>query len=563
MLGKQAGKGSAMIDVRNPGDGFAALRSRIAALGSLPDGDRGAPGAPLTVGEWALLIDDIVDHPQDNTEGLWNVAGPAEDDREYDAIFVGGGAAGRFGSAFLRARGGRQLTVDAWPFLGGSCPHQACVPHHLFSEAAHQLDLARHMQGRLWYPPFDEKRASILEIVQLFKAGRMYPHAIMNWQSKEQLNMEFILNTPARIIDQHTVEVEGQRFQARNLVLCTGSRTVYPDVPGMGIKGIYDFASLIEDLNYEPNRCVIIGGSKVALEYGSFFQATGCQTTILSRSPLMETASLHHVDAGLRAYVVAMMADRGIEMVEGAELLEILGNGKVTGVRYRVPGGQVREIDTDFVFVGTGERPNLDMYAPLGLATDERGFVIADRHMRTSVPGVYAAGDLVGPPMEMFKARKCGVGAARNIMGEDYEFDFTEYPDFLHTTYEVTWCGLSEAEACQRYRNVIKIQMPPDDADPETFALPAAEGSMLYAFTRPILSGWLKLVIDADSRKVLGAHHVGYGAKDAFQYIDYLIRRPEGFTMDQMAELNELFLNPEHFIQLCRLRAGQATPVNL
>jgi len=189
--------------------------------------------------------------------------------------------------------------------------------------------------------------------------------------------------------------------------------------------------------------------------------------------------------------------------------------------------------------------------------------VVADTHMRTSVPDVYAAGDLVGPPMEMFKARKCGVGAARNIMGEDYEFDYTEYPDFLHTTYEVTWCGLSEAEAKARYRNVMKIQMPPDDADPETFALPAAEGSMLYAFTRPILSGWLKLVIDADSRKVLGAHHVGFGAKDAFQYLDYLIRRPEGITMDEMAELNELFLNPEHFIQLCRLRAGQLNPVNL
>jgi dihydrolipoamide dehydrogenase len=257
------------------------------------------------------------------------------------------------------------------------------------------------------------------------------------------------------------------------------------------------------------------------------------------------------------------MADRGIEIVEGAEPLEVLGNGRVTGVRYRTAGGEIAEIATDFVFIGTGERPDLSMYAPLGLETDDRGFVVADTHMRTSVPGIYAAGDLLGPPMEMFKARKCGVGAARNIMGEDYEFDYTEYPDFLHTTYEVTWCGLSEAEARAKYPNVIKIQMPPDDADPETFALPAAEGSMLYAFTRPVLSGWLKLVIDADSRKILGAHHVGYGAKDAFQYIDYLIRRPEGFTMDQIAELNELFLNPEHFIQLSRLRAGQLNPVNL
>jgi dihydrolipoamide dehydrogenase len=552
-----------MIDVRNPADGFKSLRARISSLGPLADGDRGADGAPLTVGEWALLLDDMIASPGDNTEALWNVAAPGEDDREYDAIFVGGGASGRFGSAYLRARGGRQLTIDAWPFLGGSCPHQACVPHHLFSECARELDLARHMQGRLWYPPFDDKQASILEIIELFKAGRALPHAIMNWQSKEQLDMEYIVNTPATIIDEHTVEVDGQRFRARNLVLCTGATTIYPDVPGMGKKGIYDFASLIEDLDYEPNRCVIVGGSKVALEYGSFFHATGCKTTILTRSPLMQTASLHHVDEGLREYVVAMMADRGIEILVGTELVEVLGDGRVTGVRYRTAEGDIQQIDTDFLFVGTGERPDLSMYEPLGLKVDERGFVVADATMRTSVPSVYAAGDLVGPPMEMFKARKCGVGAARNIMGEHYEFDYASYPDFLHTTYEVTWCGLSEAEARARYSNVIKIQMPPDDADPESFALPAAEGSMLYAFTRPILSGWLKLVIDADSRKILGAHHVGFGAKDAFQYIDYLIRQPQGWTMDDMAELNELFLNPEHFIQLCRLRAGQLNPVNL
>ena len=436
-----------MINVRKPSDGFRSLRARIHALGPLAAGDRGADGSPLTVGEWALLIDDIVAHPRDNAEGLWNVASSDEDDREHDAIFVGGGASGRFGSAYLRARGGRQLTVDAWPFLGGSCPHQACVPHHLFSECARELDLARHMQGRLWYPAFDEKRASIREIVELFKAGRSYPHAIMNWQSKEQLDMEYIVNAPATVIDEHTIEVEGRRFSARNLVLCTGARTMYPEVPGIGLKGVYDFATLIEDLDYEPNRCVIIGGSKVALEYGSFFQATGCQTTILTRSPLMETATLHHVDAGLREYVVSMMADRGIEIVVGAEPLEVLGNGKVTGVRYRAPGGEIRQVDTNFVFVGTGERPDLSMYAPLGLRTDERGFVVTDTHMRTSVPSVYAAGNLVGPPMEMFKARKCGVGAARNIMGEDYAFDYTQYPDFLHTTYEVTWCGLSEADA--------------------------------------------------------------------------------------------------------------------
>src|SRR2546429_8350010 len=139
-----------MIDVRNPGDGFRALRARVNALGPPAASDRGRDGAPLTVGEWALLIDDIVAHPQDNTEGLWNVATPDEDGREYDAIFVGGGAAGRFGSAFLRARGGRQLTIDAWPFLGGARPPPArAPPHPLFHQPPPPL-LAPPIAGRAW-----------------------------------------------------------------------------------------------------------------------------------------------------------------------------------------------------------------------------------------------------------------------------------------------------------------------------------------------------------------------------------------------------------------------------
>ncbi|MEJ7704046.1 MAG: hypothetical protein WKF47_10395 [Geodermatophilaceae bacterium] len=80
-----------MIDVRNPEDGFAALRARIDALGEPVGGDRGEAGEPLTVGEWALLIEDIVEKPDDATGGIYNVATPEEDDREYDAIFVGGG----------------------------------------------------------------------------------------------------------------------------------------------------------------------------------------------------------------------------------------------------------------------------------------------------------------------------------------------------------------------------------------------------------------------------------------------------------------------------------------
>lgn len=511
-----------------------------------------------TNAQWVQLVAEY----EQKDEPIINLR--REDTRKYDAIFLGGGAGGRFGSAYLRAMGGRQLVIDRWPFLGGSCPHQACVPHHLFSEAARELDLMRWFSGKLWFPDFTDKRASILELIQLFKAGRGTAHAFMNWQSKEQLDMEYILNASATVINEHTVEVAGERFQADNLILGTGAATVFPNIPGTDLPGVYDFASLIEDLDYEPTRCVIIGGSKVALEYGSFFHAAGCPTTIVSRSPLMRTASLHHVDEDLRQYVVNGMKIRGMEILEGVEPVAIKGNGKVQEVIIRDKEGVERSLPCDFAFIGTGERPRSDHYREvLGVAVGERGEICVDKHMRTSVPNIYAIGDLIGPPMEMFKARKGGMTAARNIMGEPYEFDWTDYPDFLHTTYEVSWVGLTEAEARERYDDVMIIQMPPKGVPFGDIPLPCAEGTMLYAFQFPELSGFQKAVVDGDSRRMLGFHHVGFGAKDAFQYLDHLMRRPGGITIDEMGQMNELFLNPEHFIQLSRLRAGNKSLRNL
>lgn len=107
--------------------------------------------------------------------------------------------------------------------------------------------------------------------------------------------------------------------------------------------------------------------------------------------------------------------------------------------------------------------------------------------------------------------------------------------------------------------------MPPyvEGLDTEHLPLPCADRTMLYAFAKPELSGSQKAVIDADTRRILGLHPVGYGTKDAFQYLDYLLHRPEGLTVDDMGNMNELFLNPEHFIQLCRLRAGREQLTNL
>lgn len=509
-------------------------------------------GRQVSMAEWNELIDAAMDHD----EPLVNL--PEGDGEVYDAIFVGGGAGGRFGAAYLRALGGRALIIDRWPFLGGTCPHQACVPHHLFSESAALLDRQRQLAGRLWFKEDACEGAGILDLVETFRAGRTTAHSFMNWQSKEQLEIDFVLNAAAEVLSPTEVRAAGRTFTARNIVLGLGATQRPLAVPGGELPGVYDFATLIEDLDYEPRRPVVIGGGKIAVEYGAFFQAVGRPTTIVSRSRLLGGDGIHHLDDEIRDYVVEGMRSRGVETIEGATLERIEGDGRVERVVLRTADGIPLTLETDFVFNATGERPNSE--APslrLGLERGAREEIIVDSRMRTNVEGVYAIGDLIGPPMEMFKARKCGMTAARNIMGEEYEFDFTDYPDFLHTTYEVTWVGLTEQEARERHDDVAVIQMPPKELDHGDIPLPCAEGTMLYAFLKPELSGLQKCIVDSRTRRVVGFHHVGYGAKDAFQYLDHLLRRPEGLTVDDMAEMNELFLNPDHFIQLCRLRSGQ------
>src|SRR3984893_4020149 len=504
----------------------------------------------LTIEQWARKIEEALEKP--------NVVGPIrnirdDDRREFDAIFIGGGAAGGFGSAYLRALGGRQLIVDRWPFLGGSCPHNACVPHHLFSDCAAELMLARTFSGTLWFPDMTGWTTSIKEVVDLFRRGRTGPHAVMNYQSKEQLDIEFVLNASARIIDSHTVEVAGEVFRARALVLALGSEAIRLSVPGVNLHGVHDYATLIETLDREPgDTVVVIGGGKTAVEYGCFFNATGRRVIMLVRDGLLKMIS----DGETRAYAVDRMREQGIEILEGATVSAILGDaeGRVARVVADTPSGEL-VIATDFVFQALGERPRSRLgVEALGVAIDDSGAVIVDEQLRTSVPDVYAVGDLIGEPMEMFTAGKSGAYAARAIMGEKVNYRPSDWPDFLHTHYEVSWLGLGEEEARARYPNVVVLKMPPDNPNGLDIGLPASDRTMLYAMARPQLSGFPQLDLDRATSRVLGAHHVGYGAKDAFQYLNVLVKK--GLTIDELAEMDELFLNPTHFIQLSRLRAG-------
>ena len=504
-----------------------------------------------TVSHWHDEIESRLASSEPGGEPFINING--DDRTDFDAIFLGGGAAGRFGASYLRAMGGRPLIIDRWPFLGGSCPHHACVPHHVFSDVAAQLLLERTFSGQLWFQDMNGKMVSILEIIEMFRQGRTGPHAFMNYQSKEQLELEFVLNEGGTILDSQTVSAAGHTYRARNIVLATGSRAKEFIFDGHELNGIFDHASLVDELDYEPgSTAVVVGGGKTAIEYACFFNATGRKTIVVSRDLPLSVIP----DREIRSYLLAQMREQGMEFFSGSELLAVVGDqqGRVKSARILSSSGEIN-VETDFVFLGLGQQPNSEhAKEALGINVDADGFIEVNSRMRTSIPNVYAVGDVVGSPMEMFKARKGGMYAARNIMGEEAHYHIGEYPDFMHTHYEVCWLGIGEEDARNHYSEVVVLKLPPDNPDGHHVALPAGDRMMLYAMMKPHLSGFQKLIIDGSTRRILGAFHVGSGAKDGFQYLAPLVRR--GLTVDELGEMDELFLNSSYFIQLCRLRAG-------
>lgn len=265
---------------------------------------------------------------------------------------------------------------------------------------AAELDLARWFGGQFWFPQWDPSRASILEIVELFRAGRGSAHAFMNWQTKEQLEVDYVPNAEARALDSHTVEVPtlGRSFDTRNIVLGLGAHTRRPDLPGVDLPDVFDYATLVEDLDYEPRRR---GDRRRQDRPGVRVVLPRHLLRHDHRDAVTDHAarSMHHVDEDLRRYVEDGMRKRGVEILTGAHPLEIKGADRVERVLVQLADGETREMETDFVFLGMGERPNS---AParewLGVALGVAAEVVVDPRMRTSVEGVYAIGDLIAAP---------------------------------------------------------------------------------------------------------------------------------------------------------------------
>ena len=482
--------------------------------------------------------------------------------KEYDAIWFGGGAAGRFGATYMKALGGDPLIIEKHS-LGGECHVCRCAFENYVADQASMAELLKLYSGLAWYPKFDLRNISMAKVVEVYRnVGQKAFFDMMAHQTVKQLGCDVVWGD-GRIIDKNTVEVDGKRYRGRNLVMGTGSRPTIPDIPGAHLENVWTYRDHPE-IRKDPKRLVVIGGGKIGIGKALMFAPFNIEVTILERFK-----SLEKWDWEIRNWVLGDMKRRNITLMEGVEVKGIKGDGRVESVVAEI-NGKITEFPCDAVMMSVGLTPESELAAPLGLKIGRFNEIVIDKGCRTSMPGVYAIGDAAGPPYFMAVARKRGMIAAKNIMGENTEWDDTlPLPDHIYLPpMEATAVGLTEQEAREKYGDVLVIRVPwgkrPKKTEPLTYisnfenqGLPVCgrAHSLNLFFYGENRNGLHKAIVDPKTRRFLGFHHVGDGAKTGFQYLSYLLK--QGWTVDQMANLHEIFLNAEHFVQLTRLVAGQ------
>lgn len=480
--------------------------------------------------------------------------------KAYDAIWIGGGASGRFGAVFQKGLGGNPLIVEQVE-LGGQCPINRCAFESYVWDQASMADMMRLCSGISWYPKVDLSDITMAKAVKTYREVA-HPASAEGLliQTNKQLGVDVEFGE-AKIIDKNAVEVNGKVYEGKALVIASGSRPTIPDVPGVSLPGVMTYVDH-PLITKDPKKLVVIGGGNIGIGKAAMFRAFGTEVTIIEKYKIMP-----EWDTELRKFVLDFLRVRGIRIVEGADLKKIKGNGRVESVVAEVDG-KILEYPCDAVMLSIGLTPNSEIAKPLGVKTGQNNEILIDEGCRTSVPGIYAVGDVAGRPFLMSIARKRGMVAAKNMMGIDAKMNYAFVPKHIYLPpLEATMVGLTEEEARKNHTiAIVKVpsgQMPVNDLEPEEFRPGLAHRSLpqygrvstlKFFFYGKDWHGFQKAIIDAESRKFLGFHHVGDGGKTSFQYLSYLLQI--GWTVDQMAELHEVFLNGEHFVQLTRLIAA-------
>ncbi|HUQ59669.1 dihydrolipoyl dehydrogenase, partial [Lentzea sp.] len=355
-----------------------------------------------------------------------------------DLVILGGGSGG-YACAFRAAELGLSVVLVEKDKLGGTCLHRGCIPTKALLHAAEVADNAR--EGDQFGVKSSLEGIDIAG-VNSYKDGvvsRLYK----GLQGLAKANKVTFVEGAGTFVGPNAVEVNGRRYVGKNVVLATGSYA--RSLPGLEIGGRVITSDQALNLDFIPEKVVVLGGGVIGVEFASVWRSFGADVTIVEALPRLVPAEDEYASKQLeRAF-----RKRGIKFKTGVKFTGATQTD--SGVSVTLETGDVLDADLLLVAVGRGPNSAGHGYEEAGVEID-RGFVVTDERLRTSLPGVYAVGDIVPGLQLAHRGFQQGIFVAEEIAGQNPKvIDEAGIPRVTYCKPEVASVGLSEAAAKEKY----------------------------------------------------------------------------------------------------------------
>ncbi|MDH1443385.1 glutathione-disulfide reductase [Pseudomonas sp. GD03721] len=411
---------------------------------------------------------------------------------DFDLFVIGAGSGGVRAARFAASFGARVAVAES-RYLGGTCVNVGCVPKKLLVYGAHFAEDFEQASGFGWSlgeANFDWATLIGNKNREIERLNGIYRNLLVN-------SGVSLFEGHARIVDAHTIEVNGQRHSTERILIATGGWPQIPDIPGREHAISSNEAFFLEQL---PKRVLVVGGGYIAVEFASIFHGLGAQTSLLYRGDLF----LRGFDGAVREHLREELSKKGMDLQFNADIASLArqADGSLAAT---LKDGRV--LEADCVFYATGRRPMLDN---LGLENvevklDTRGYIEVDDLFQTATPSVLAIGDVIGRVQLTPVALAEGMAVARRLFKpEEYRpLDYRMIPTAVFSLPNIGTVGLSEEQAVEEgYQvKVFESRFRP----------------MKLTLTENPERTLMKLVVDADSDRVLGCHMVGPEAGEIIQ----------------------------------------------
>jgi glutathione reductase (NADPH) len=412
----------------------------------------------------------------------------------FDLLVVGGGSGGVRAARMAAQRGARVALVEAGA-LGGTCVNVGCIPKKLYSYAAHYAEAFHEAQGFGWHvepPRFDWGVLKTRRAAEITRLNGIYRQLLVGAGVA-------LVDGRARLVDAHTVQVGTQRYSAQNILLATGGTPSVPSVPGAEHAVVSD---AMFDLDPFPQRLLVVGGGYIASEFASIFNGLGAQVTQVYRGAQL----LRGFDEDVRSFLTQEVRKAGVDLRLQAEVASIQRTAE--GLQVRLASGD--QLTVDQVLYAIGRVPNVQGLglATVGVAQAPDGAIQVNAHYQTSVPSIYALGDVTARLQLTPVALGEAMALVDHLLGPKEgkaarQMDYALIPSAVFTHPNVGTVGLSEAAARQQFGRVTIYRSE----------FKALKHTLSGSNERTLM----KLVVDDATDRVVGLHMVGADAGEVVQ----------------------------------------------